>query len=579
MSTLGLFTDWWRGVRRAGMLLALIAFAALAFGNAEASAAPTFPSSPPIDNFATDTSLVTGPTNWTTPALGEGTMQLVPVAGSAAHELTGVDSGNWDAAIWNPPFTSPVEVWATINRAGPNDATLYANVTGGESGTMHPASGYFVDFGGTASGGSTSAVSLWRIDGPEAEVKLTSAASPYANLNAGDEIGLSDSSTGVLIAWYKPSGGSWSAVVSWRDPTYSSGKIAIEAIAGAAYGFSNFGGGTPTTPVLSAITTTSIGASAAGLNPGQPVTYTATVSPVPDGGTMSFADNGVPIPTCGAQKVNASGTATCTVTYTAPGTHVVTALYTGSPDGQFAGSTNGPDATVLVTAPTAPTAPPAPIGLPSKKLVATNTSLSLSDATPATRTAVRYTATVSPAPDGGTVSFTDSGGDIRGCTSQPVTNGTSTCTVTYPASGIHQIRAAYSGDPHFGGSDSSAAQLTVSTRPSLHVAKQSLTVTTVCPKQSGGCRLTSSVAVTAPGARKAINLKGLSAKLKAGKTGRFTFQLSARTSATLRSDLQRHHSSRLGVTVRIVVRDGNGSKGTQTLTFTVSGAEARSLLA
>ena len=118
-------------------------------------------------------------------------MQVVPVAGSTAHELTGVDSGNWDAALWNPPFTSPVEVWATINRAGTNDATLYANVTGGESGTMHPASGYFVDFGGTTSGGSTSQVSLWRVDGPEAEVKLTAAASPYANLSAGDAIGLS----------------------------------------------------------------------------------------------------------------------------------------------------------------------------------------------------------------------------------------------------------------------------------------------------------------------------------------------------------------------------------------------------
>ena len=176
--TPGLLAGWSHSVRTTGMLLALIAFAALAFGNAEASAAPAFPTSPLLDNFTTDTSLVTGPTNWTTPALGEGTMQVVPVAGSATHELTGVDPGDWDAAIWNPPFTSPVEVWTTINRAGTNDVTLYANVTGGESGTMHPTSGYFVDFGGAASGGSPSEVSLWRIDGPEAETKLTSAASP-----------------------------------------------------------------------------------------------------------------------------------------------------------------------------------------------------------------------------------------------------------------------------------------------------------------------------------------------------------------------------------------------------------------
>ena len=565
--TPGLLAETLQSVRTTGVLLVLIAFAALAFGNAAASAAPTFPSSPLLDNFATDTSLVTGPTNWTTPALGEGTMQVVPVAGSAAHELTGVDSGTWDAAIWNPPFTSPVEVWATINRAGTNDATLYANVTGGESGTMHPASGYFVDFGGTASGGSTSAVSLWRVDGPEAEVRLTSAASPYASLNAGDEIGFSDSSTGALIAWYKPAGGTWSAVVSWSDPTYNSGKIALEAIPGAAYGFSNFGGGTPATPVSSTITTTSIGASAAGVNPGQPVTYTATVSPTPDGGTIAFADGGVAIPSCGAQPVNGSGTATCTVTYPAIGTHVVTALYTGSPDGQFVGSTNGPDAIVRVLAPT------------SAKLVATNTSLSVLSATPATRTAVRYTARVSPVPDGGTVSFTDGDGDIRGCTSQPVTKGTSTCQVTYGAAGVHQIRATYSGDTRFGASDSSPAPITVATRPSLRVAKRSLIVTAACPKQSGGCRLTSNVSVTPRGVTKVVHLKPLSTKLKAGKTGRFSFQITPRARATLRSDLRQGHSDGLGVTVHIVVRDGNGSKGTQTFTFTVSGARARSLLA
>ena len=150
-----------------------IAFAALAFGNAEASAAPTFPTSPLLDNFATDTSLVTGPTSWTTPALEVGSMRVAPVAGSAAYELTGADSGNWDAATWSPPFKSPVEVWATINRAGTNDVTLYANETSGGSGT----SGYFADFGGTASGGSTSEVSLWRVDG--AEVNLTFARSPF----------------------------------------------------------------------------------------------------------------------------------------------------------------------------------------------------------------------------------------------------------------------------------------------------------------------------------------------------------------------------------------------------------------
>jgi hypothetical protein len=120
--------------------------------------------------------------------------------------------------------------------------------------------------------------------------------------------------------------------------------------------------------------------------------------------------------------------------------------------------------------------------------------------------------------------------------------------------------------------------MTVSTRPSLRVTKQSLIVKEACPAQSGGCRLTSSVAVTPQGVKKAITLKRHSAKLKAGTSGRVTFRLSPHARRTLRSGLRRHHGARLGVTVRIVVRDGNGSAGTQTFTFTVSGARARSLL-
>ena len=233
---------------------------------------------------------------------------------SANHELTGVDANNWDAAIWNPPFTSPVEVWATIKRAGINDAALYANVIGGGSGTVHDSSGYFVDFGGTASGGSPARCPCGGSTGPKPKSSSRLRRHRPQNYTPGTRSGCRTAATGVLVAWYKPSGGSWSAVVSAQDSTYTSGNIALEAIPGTAYGFSNFGGGSPAVPVQSAITTTtSIAPSAAGVTAGQPVTYTATVSPAPDGGTVSFADNGVAIPDCGARPVNGSGTATCTV--------------------------------------------------------------------------------------------------------------------------------------------------------------------------------------------------------------------------------------------------------------------------
>ena len=348
--------------------------------------------------------------------------------------------------------------------------------------------------------------------------------------------------------------------MSWHDPLYPSGNIAVEAIPGADYGFSNFGGGTPSTPVQSTITTTSIQSSTSSVNLGQPVIYTATVTPAPDGGTVAFADAGVPIPGCAAQTINSGGTATCAVTYTAPGSHVVTAVYSGSPDGAFAGSDNIPDATVGVIQ-------PKPIVVAVTQ--PTKTRLTVSNATPAVRAAIRYSASVTPAPDGGTVSFRDHGAPIRGCSSMVVKNGVATCKLTYATTGTHQIAASYGGSTHFGASVTSTRRVTVSRRPTLSIAKHRFVVTAVCPAGSGGCRLTSNVTVTIRGVRKAISPKRLSARIKAGKTKRLTFVLNGAAYATLNSALHRHHGVPLRVRVRIVVRDGNGSGGTQVFTFTV----------
>ena len=527
------------------VLVGLTTFGTLGFGAAVASA--SFPNTNQLDDFATDSSL-SG--SWITPALGEGLMRLnLPTA----HELTGVD-GTWDGALWNTSFAAPVEVWATINRAGSQDANLYADVSGGASGTMHPTSAYFADFGGTNSGGSTGEVSLFRVNGSKNnETKLTFVASPYTNLQPGDAIGLSIASNGVLIAWYKPVGGAWSAVVSWRDVTYSTGKIAIEAIPGVSYGFSNFGGGTPSTPVASALTTTSIGSSASRFTVGQRVTYTATVGPVPDGGTVSFVDNLVPIPGCGAQPVNA-GKATCPVSYTAPGSHSVSARYTGSPDGAFAGSANTKNAAVVVTQPT-------------------TTTLSLSSTAPAVGTSVLYSATVSPAPNGGTVAFTDHGKAIRGCTTQAVIKGVATCKVTYTASGTHAIRASYTGDTLFSRSATPAPRtVTVSLPPRLTVATLRFIVTVFCPSNSGGCRISSGLAIALPGVKSRITLGTVSTKLKARHAGSSAFVVRRSAKATLTSYLRRHRRAHLGVTLRLNIRDGNGSTGTQTFSYTIRNA-------
>jgi hypothetical protein len=84
----------------------------------------------------------------------------------------------------------------------------------------------------------------------------------------------------------------------------------------------------------SAITTsTSVSSSANPVTTGSPVTYTATVAPTPtpDGGTVAFHDNGSLISSCSAKAVS-SGRATCTVTYTATGSHTIKATYSGYAD-------------------------------------------------------------------------------------------------------------------------------------------------------------------------------------------------------------------------------------------------------
>src|SRR5450759_236391 len=83
--------------------------------------------------------------------------------------------------------------------------------------------------------------------------------------------------------------------------------------------------------------TTTLGSSSNPSTVGSSVTYTAAVSPVPDGGTVAFIDNSVTISGCGAVAVNTStGKASCTTTYSAAGSHSIAANYSG--DSNFTAS-------------------------------------------------------------------------------------------------------------------------------------------------------------------------------------------------------------------------------------------------
>ena len=69
---------------------------------------------------------------------------------------------------------------------------------------------------------------------------------------------------------------------------------------------------------------------------------------------------------------------------------------------------------------------------------------------------VTYTATIAPAPTGGTVAFRDNGAPVQGCETQPVNSmsGRASCTIAYTHEGVHAIVAIYSGTTGFYGSGS-----------------------------------------------------------------------------------------------------------------------------
>jgi hypothetical protein len=213
----------------------------------------------------------------------------------------------------------------------------------------------------------------------------------------------------------------------------------------------------------------------------QQVTYTATVSPTPDGGTVAFADSGTTILGCGAVAVNTTtGEATCQATYNSPGSHPIVATYSG--DTNYGGSASS---TLTQTASQTNTA----------------TALSSSVNPSLIGQAVKFTATVTPVPDGGTVAFTDNGAALAGCGAVTVntTTGAASCQVTYNAVGSHVIVAAYSGDSVFNASRSAGlterpgASLALTGKPSGLTGQARLTLS--CALNTGGCSAT--VALTA----------------------------------------------------------------------------------
>lgn len=213
-------------------------------------------------------------------------------------------------------------------------------------------------------------------------------------------------------------------------------------------------------------TMTALSTSPASAVTNQPVTLTATVgakygSAAPTG-TVEFDNHGSPVPGCSAQPVSSSGasgtgTASCQATFAGSSSpESLTAKFTpASGSGFHPSATSSPDSLTVGKA-------------------STSTKLSASTTSPSERQTVTYTATLNtdhsgPTRPSGAVEFLDGGSPIAGCSSRPLTAGssssTASCTTSYTAPGSHSITASYAGDGNFTGSSSSAQTVTIQRPP------------------------------------------------------------------------------------------------------------------
>jgi len=118
------------------------------------------------------------------------------------------------------------------------------------------------------------------------------------------------------------------SATSAPDGSLSVGSHAITAVYSGDNNFSGSTSGIFTQTVVQASTTTSLASSRNPSTSGQSVTFTATVSPIPDGGTVQLR---ITAPTWQYGYRKCSGQATYSTTALTVGNHPITAVYSGIP--------------------------------------------------------------------------------------------------------------------------------------------------------------------------------------------------------------------------------------------------------
>ena len=291
--------------------------------------------------------------------------------------------------------------------------------------------------------------------GPLATITLTGCTTPFNAVTSctltatlADAYGNTETSDSSSAVTFAESG---TGTVTGLTSNNDSGGIATDVVTGANAGpltvSASADGITSNTEGLTVYSTSSIAVVSSGSPSvvGQPVTYTATVTPTSTNsafatGSVEFFDGGAPITGCTAQVLSGTSTdtATCTVTYTSTtgSPHSITAQYLGNPATYFAPSAVSTAISQIVNA-----------------AATTTTVVSTTGSPSVVGQPVTFTATVtatSPATGNptGNVEFFNGGTAITGCTAKALTGtstDTATCTTTFTATGSYTITAEYLG--------------------------------------------------------------------------------------------------------------------------------------
>lgn len=182
-----------------------------------------FPTTAILDNFNRANANPDGSGSWTSLF---NNIQIV------SNEAKGTSTSN--VVYWNAgTFNANCETYITFGGTLPGGGG-YVEV--GARVNLSPLNGYAVR--ATKVDAGTDVIQLSRIDNSVA----TSLATYNQEISSGDSIGI-ECNGSTIKAYYKPSGGSWTEVISVTDSTYGSGGRASLAIISSVATVDNYGGG------------------------------------------------------------------------------------------------------------------------------------------------------------------------------------------------------------------------------------------------------------------------------------------------------------------------------------------------